>query len=228
MTVLGLYWAFLVAQIVKNLPAMHKTWVLSFGWEDPRRRECLQTTVFLGFCGNSDSKKSTCNAGDLGMIPRLGRSPGRGHGNPLQYSCLENPYGQRSLQSMGLQRVEHDSVAVCRLSLVSVKEGCFSLWYTGFSLQWLLLLQGFPHSSVGKESTCNAGDPGSIPGLGRSAGEGIGYPLQYSWASLVAQLVKNLPAMWETWVCSLGWEDPLEKGKATHSAILAWRIPWTL
>ena len=57
--------------------------------------------------------------------------------------------------------------------------------------------------------------------LGRSAGEGIGYPLQYSWASLVAQLVKNLPAMWETWVNSLGPEDPLEKGKATHSSILA-------
>ena len=83
-------------------------------------------------------------------------------------------------------------------------------------------------SSVGKETTCNAGDPGSIPGLGRSAGEGIGYPLQYSWASLVAQLVKNLPAMWETWVWSLGWEDPLEKGKATHYSILAWIIPWTV
>ena len=72
---------------------------------------------------------------------------------------------------------------------------------------------GFPHSSVGKESACNAGDPSLIPGLGRSAGEVKGYPLQYSWASLVAQLVKNLPAMWETWVRSLGWEGPLEKGK---------------
>ena len=60
------------------------------------------------------------------------------------------------------------------------------------------------------------------------AGEGIGYPLQCSWVSLVAQLVKNLPAMWETWVPSLGWEEPLEKGKATHSSILAWRIPWTV
>ena len=88
---------------------------------------------------------------------------------------------------------------------------------------------GFPHSSVGKESPCNAGDPGSsIPGSGRSPREGIGYPLQYSWASLVAQLVKNLPAMWETWVQSLGWEDPLEKGKATHSSILTQRIPWTI
>ena len=80
---------------------------------------------------------------------------------------------------------------------------------------------GFPDSSVGKESTCNAGDPGLIPGLRRSAGECIGYPLQYSWASLVAQVVKNLPAMWETWVQSLGWKDPLEKGKATHSSVLA-------
>jgi len=64
--------------------------------------------------------------------------------------------------------------------------------------------------------------------LGRSAGEGIGYPLHYSWASLVAQLVKNLPAMWETWVRSLGWEDPLEKGKVTHSSLLAWRITWAI
>ena len=72
----------------------------------------------------------------------------------------------------------------------------------------------FPSSSVGKESACNAGDPGSIPGSGRSAGEGIDYPPQCSWASLVAQLVKNLPAMWESWVPSLGWEAPLEKGKA--------------
>ena len=81
------------------------------------------------------------------------------------------------------------------------------------------------NSSVGKGSICNAGDPVSIPGSGRSTGEGIGYLLQYSWASLVSQLVKNLPAMQETWVRSLGWEDPLEKGKATHSRILAWRIP---
>ena len=86
----------------------------------------------------------------------------------------------------------------------------------------------FPHSSVAKESVCNAGDPSSIPRSGRSTGEGIGYPLQYSWASLMSQLVKNLPAMQETWVRSLGLEDPLEKGTATHSSILAWRIPWTI
>ena len=85
---------------------------------------------------------------------------------------------------------------------------------------------GFPDSSVGKESACHTGDPGSIPGSGRSPREGIGYPLQYSWASLVAQLVKNPLAMRETWIQSLGWEDPLEKGKATLSSILAWKIPW--
>ena len=79
---------------------------------------------------------------------------------------------------------------------------------------------GFPHSSVNKESAGNAGDPGSIPRLGKSPGGGRGYPLQYSWASLVAQLVMNPPAMRETRVRSLGWEDPLEKGKATHLSIL--------
>ena len=99
------------------------------------------------------------------------------------------------LQSMGSQRVGHD-------------------WVTSLYFR-------FPHSSVVTKSTCNAADPGSIPGLGRSTGEGIDYPLQYSWASLVAQLEKNAPAMQETWVWSLGWEDHLEKGTATHSSILA-------
>ena len=89
------------------------------------------------------------------------------------------------------------------------------------------MIRGFPGNSAGKESTCNAGNPSSTPGLGRFAGEGIVYPFQYSWASLVAQTVKNPLAMWETRVQSLGWEDLLEKGMATHSSILAWRIPWT-
>ena len=81
---------------------------------------------------------------------------------------------------------------------------------------------GFPGSSTGKESTCNAGNPSSIPVLGRYAGEGIGYPLQYSWATLVAELVKNLPEMRETWVPSLVWKYPLEKGTTTR------RISWTV
>ena len=85
------------------------------------------------------------------------------------------------------------------------------------------LTKGFPDSSVGKESACNAGDPSSIPRLGRSTGERVD-PLQYSWASLVAQLGKNPPVMKETWVRPLGRDDPLQKGKVPHSSILAWRI----
>ena len=110
-----------------------------------------------------------------------------------------------------------------------------------------ILRQGFPGGSDSKESACNSGDPGSIPGSGRSFGGGNGNPFQYSfldnpmdrgarWAavhgvtilvSLMAQIVKNLPAMQETQVQSLGREDPLEKGKATHSSNLAWEIPRT-
>ena len=83
----------------------------------------------------------------------------------------------------------------------------------------------FPDSSVGKESACNAGDPGGlIPGSGISAIAGIGYPLQYSWASLVAQLVKNSPTMQETWDQSLGWEDALEKERLLHLVIFSLSI----
>ena len=106
---------------------------------------------------------------------------------------------------------------------MSVFTKLLELWVI-FMLPWEKL-EDFPSGSAGKESACNAGDLGLIPGLGWSPGEGKGYPLQYSWAFPVAQLIKNLPAMWETWVQSLGWEDPLEKGKATHSSILPWRIP---
>ena len=86
---------------------------------------------------------------------------------------------------------------------------------------------GFPHSSVGKESACNAGDPGSIPGSGSSPREGIGYPLQYSCASLVAQTVKNLPEMWETWVWSLGQEDPLRREWLPTPVFLPGESLWT-
>ena len=85
------------------------------------------------------------------------------------------------------------------------------------------------HSSAGKESACSAGVSRSIPRLERSPGEGTGYPLQYSWASLVAQTVRNLPAMRETWVLSLGWKDlswearSLEEGMVTHSSK---ELPW--
>ena len=128
------------------------------------------------------------------------------------------PYCQRDsgICFFSLQQLETVTVSECAFSQCENK---IDLWPKN---------RGFPDSSVGKESACNAGDPSSIPGSGRSPGEGIGYPPQYSWASLVAQLIKNPPAMWETWVRSLGWENPLEKGKATHSNILAWRIPWTI
>ena len=83
---------------------------------------------------------------------------------------------------------------------------------------------GFPGSSASKEFPCNIGDPGLIPGSGSSPGKGIDYPFQYSWASLVLQMVKNLPARWETCAQLLGWEDLLEEGMATHSSILALKI----
>ena len=79
---------------------------------------------------------------------------------------------------------------------------------------------GFPGSPACKESTCNAGDPSLIPGSGRSPEEGIGYPIQYSWASLVTQMEKKPLAMWKTWVRSLSWEEPLEEDLATHCSIL--------
>ena len=87
-------------------------------------------------------------------------------------------------------------------------------------MQLKKIIIGFPSSSAGKESAYNARDPGSISGSGSSPREGIGYSLQNFWASLVAQMVKNPPAMQESWVQSLGWEDPLEEGMATHSSIL--------
>ena len=132
-----------------------------------------------------------------------------------------------------------------------------------FFARHFILVMGFPGGSDGKVSACNVGDPGSIPGLGRSPGEGNGNPIQYaclenprdrgSWwaavcgvaqsrtqlkrlsssssssrASLIAQLVKNPPAMQENLVQFLVWEDPLEKGMATYSSVFTWRIPWTL
>ena len=120
----------------------------------------------FGFSCGSDGKESAFNAGDLGSIPGLERSPGEGKGQPppvfwpAEFHGLYSPW--------------------------DCKEG--------------LSLSGFTESSVGEESACNAGDPSLISGSGRSTGEGIDYPLQYSWASLVVQLVKNPPSMPETCV----------------------------
>ena len=146
------------------------------------------------------------------------------------HSCLENPQGQRSL-AMGSQRVRHYWVTKHIGSLFGVFGDTSTSWgydtgkggarggvlpslvlqenyllHGARELEYLysaFLNQGFPSGSAGKESVCNVGDLGLIPGLGRSPREGNGYPLQYSWASLVAQLVKNLSAMRETWVWSL-------------------------
>ena len=92
------------------------------------------------------------------------------------------------------------------------------------SCLWLYKVLGFPSSSADKESSRNAGDSGSIPGLGWSPGEGKGYPFQYSWTSLMDNTIKNMPSMWETWAQSLGWEDPLKESLAIYSSILAWKI----
>ena len=115
------------------------------------------------FPGGSEVKVSACNEGNLGSSPGSGIFPGKGNGNPLQYSCLENPMDGGAwwtIWSMGSQRVRHD-------------------WATSLSLS--MLLRGFPGGSDGKESACNAGDLGSIPELGRSPGGGHGNPLQYSY-----------------------------------------------
>ena len=100
---------------------------------------------------------------------------------------------------------------------------CLYHWY----VYVVVLYQDFPGNSDSEEPACNAGDPSLSPRLRRSPGEGRDCPLQDSWASLVAQTVTNPPAMRETVVWSLGWEYPLGEGMATHSRILAWRIPWT-
>ena len=110
-----------------------------------------------------------------------------------------------------MQKLYHDPIFIKKYIFICIK-----------------CILGFPDSSIGKESTCNAGHPGSISRSGRSSGEGKSYLLQYSWASLVARL-KNLPAMWETWIRSLAWEDPLEKVKVkSRSRVQLFETAWTV
>ena len=130
---------------------------------------------------------------------------------PLLFPLFFIPLGEKREGEVRGQGTEY----YCQLFKNSVSVG----YMVFVLLSYIYLLRGFPSSSAGKESTCNAGDPGSL------GWEGICYPLQYSWASLAAQMVKNPPAMWETWVWALGWQAPLKEGMATHSCILAWRIP---
>ena len=134
--------------------------------------------VLSSFCqpdfpGGSAGKESTHNAGDLGSIPGLGRSLGEGKGYPLQYSGLEN----------SMDCIVH-----------GVTKSLTQLSNLHFHFPQKIKMLALS-SSAGEESDCDAGNPSSIPGSGRSPEEGIGYPLQYSWASLVSQLVKNPHAM---------------------------------
>ena len=156
--------------------------------------------------------ESACNAGYLGSIPRLGRSPGEGKGNPLQYSCLENPIDRGTWWATihGVARRGHNVVTkapyfiwlflLFTLCAFSAPGACSWTQYTVLPCVFTLLL------------------PMSVSD----------FPcFWWSWeASLVSQTVKRLPAIWETWVWSLGWEDPLEKEMATHSSTLAWKITW--
>ena len=199
-------------------------WKLRYKWKFTISSSYKPIITLLGFPGGSVGEESAFNAGSM---PRPGRCPGGGHSNPLQYSCLENPM-DRGPRWYTVHGVAKHWTWLNQLSM------CM---HTTLLLQCLLIKElwrdfpgslGFPDSSVGKESACNAGDPGLIPGLGRSTREGLGYPHQYSWASFVAQLVKNPPAIYGTWVQSLEWEEPLEERTATHSSILASRIPWTV
>ena len=135
----------------------------------PQRRDRLPTPLFLGFPRSSVGKESACSIGDPGSIPGSGGAPGEGNGNPLQYSCLENPMDRGAWRGTvhRVARVGHDlatkpppSINLCQ--------------------KVHLYILGFPCDSAGKESACNVGDLGLIPGLGRSPAEGKGYPLQHS------------------------------------------------
>ena len=164
----------------------------------------------LGFPGGSDGKESACDVGDLSSIPGLGRSSRGGHGNPLQYSCLENPMdrGAGGLQPMGSQRVDTTEQLHVHFSLSYTVDG------NGNPLQCSCL------------ENPRDGEPGGLPPMG-SHRVRDGWSDLAAAAAALAQIVKNLPAMQKTQVQSLGWEDSLERKMATHFRILAWRIPWT-
>ena len=161
-------------------------------------------------------KNNQCgNAGDIrdtASIPGLGRSPGGGHGSILlntfyffhmasilQYSCLENPM-DRGAWWATVHGVAKSWTQMKQLNTHNTHESYSSSASLLTFAVVCLYFGSFPGSSAGKESACSAGYPSLIPGPGGSPREGIGYPLQYCWASLVAQMVKNPSAVWETWV----------------------------
>ena len=131
----------------------------------------------LHFLDGSEGKESACNAGDPGLIPELEISPGEGNGYPPQSSILAwKPHGQRSLAGYSPWSYKEPDTT----EQLSTAQHVVSYFFSDIIWNSKILCMGFPGNSVGKESACNAGDLGSIPGLGRSPGEGKGYPLQYS------------------------------------------------
>ena len=173
----------------------HKTLEVTKWWACTQET-CIQLKASKLVCGGGDSWTQ------VGVTPRLTGCFVWAHTYIVLSQCQALFY---AFYIISLQQASPTSTGFSSHSLLEVI--------------WRSPPGGFPDSSVGKESACKAGDSGSIPGSGRSTGEGIGYPLQYSWVSLVVQLVKNPSAVWETWFRSLGWEDTLEKGKATHSSV---------
>ena len=167
-----------------------------------RKRDRLPTPAFLGFPCGSAGKEFACNVGDLGSISGLGRSPGEGEGYPLQYSGLEN-----SMDCI-VHGVARSRTQLNNLHCTTEQKGENHLFVRP------LWIPGLPW-----RRSCLVSSSRDIISV---------YAFVVCHTFLMAQLVKNLPAVWETWVRSLGWEDPLEKGKATHSSILAWRIPYTV
>ena len=179
-------------------------------------------------------------------------SSGEGNGNALQYSCLETPMDGGAwwaavhgvakswtrlsdftftfhFHALEKEIATHSSVLAWRIPGTGEPSGLPSMGSHRVGHNWSdLAAAAAADSSVCKEYACNGGGPSLIPGFGRSTGKVTGYPHQYSGASLLVQLVKDPPAMQETWVRSLGWEDPLEKWKVTYSSILAWKSSWTL
>ena len=124
--------------------------------------------------------------------------------SPINYHNSSNCRNSNNIREEGYKWIFHNFNGKIRRFYKGHSEVCLVKDHKS-------IVRSYPDSSVGKESACNMGDPGSIPEVGRSPGEGLGYPLQYSWASLMAQLVMNPPAMQKTWVWSLGWEDHLGK-----------------
>ena len=181
----------------------------------------------LGLTWWLSGKESDCQAGDVGSITDLGISPGEGNGHPLQYSCLGNPMDRGGWQAI-VHGVAKESFTTQQLNSNNFYNINFCSSHFGFLLHNTIFLTAL--------QTHNLKVTATLIILNRYFGIFFCCYTDYlllliqincTGASLIAQLVKNLPAVQETWVRSLGREDPLEKEMATHSSILAQKIPWT-